>query len=352
MNRNELVVAAMSGGVDSTVAAALALESGARVVGVTLQLRECDGAGGCGSDDREQVSRVAKQLGIEHHFLDLRSEFREKVLEYSWREYRAGRTPNPCAFCNFHLKFGLLAEHARELGATAMLTGHYAMLDHEKGELRHAVDSGKDQVYFLALLTREQLKFCRMPLGSLTKSEVRVRAAALGVENAQKKESQDACFGVPGEAFSQTLAAYFAAAAVPGEIVDTNGKVLGKHQGIHLYTIGQRKGLGVAMGQPAYVVAIDPARNRVVLSTDAGLLLRHGIELDRVNMMVERPERFECLIQTRYRQKPVPGRVTLQPGGRAVLELENPVSAPAVGQVAAFYDGELVLGGGIIEKTT
>lgn len=351
MSAKPLLVAAMSGGVDSTVAAALALEAGAEVLGVTLELRECDGNGGCGSDDREQVRRVAGQLGIEHHFLDLRREFREKVLEYSWREYRAGRTPNPCAFCNFHLKFGLLAEFARKQGAEGMLTGHYAVLDHEKGELRHAVDSGKDQVYFLALLNREQLQFCRMPLGRLTKDEVRRKADALGVENARKKESQDACFGIPGEAFSQTLAAYFGAEPIPGEIVDTNGKVLGRHQGIHLYTIGQRKGLGVAMGRPAYVVAIDPAANRVVLSTDSGLLLRDVLEVARVNMTAERPERFACEVQTRYRQKPVPAMVTLLPGNCARLELETPVGAPAVGQVAAFYDGDLVLGGGIIEKT-
>lgn len=352
MSAKPLYVAAMSGGVDSTVAAALALESEARVTGVTLILRDCDGNGGCGSDDREQVTRVAAQLGIDHQFLDLRRDFREKVLEYSWNEYRAGRTPNPCAFCNFHLKFGLLAEHARVLGADAMLTGHYAILDHEKGELRHAVDTGKDQVYFLALLTREQLKFCRMPLGSLTKDEVRRRAAALGLENARKKESQDACFGVPGEAFSQTLAAYFEAAPVPGEIVDENGKVLGRHQGIHLYTIGQRKGLGVAMGRPAYVTAIDAKTGRVVLSTDSNVLLRNIIEVDRVNMMADRPEQFQCEVQTRYRQKPVPATVTLLSGARARLELNSPVTAPAVGQVAAFYDGDLVLGGGIITQTS
>jgi tRNA-specific 2-thiouridylase len=350
MTAKPLFAAAMSGGVDSTVAAALARESGARVVGITLILRDCDGSGGCGSDDREQVTRVAAQLGIEHHFLDLRGEFREKVLEYSWNEYRAGHTPNPCAFCNFHLKFGLLAEHARRLGADAMLTGHYAVLDPKKGELRHAVDTGKDQVYFLALLRREQLQFCRMPLGNLTKDEVRLKAAALGLENARKKESQDACFGVPGEAFPQALATYFDAEARPGDIVDAKGKILGHHQGIHLYTIGQRKGLGVAMGRPAYVSAIDPVRHRVVLSTDPQILLRNVIEVDQLNLMVDRPETFVCEVQTRYRQKPVAGSVTLLPGNRAAVELDVPVSAPAIGQVAAFYDGDLVLGGGIITQ--
>ncbi len=352
MSKKGVLAAAMSGGVDSSVAAALALEAGYEVIGITLELQERDQQGeACGSvDDFTQVKAVAAALGIEHRFLDLKTQFREHVLAYSWRQYREGRTPNPCAMCNFYLKFGILADYARSLGAEGLITGHYAILNHEKGELRHAADAGKDQVYFLALLTREQLKFSRMPLGNMTKNEVRKRAAELGLPNAQKKESQDACFGSEGESFPYSLGTYFNESMPPGNIVDCSGKVLGRHQGIHQYTIGQRKGLGVAMGKPAYVIGIDAVNNRVVLSTDADLLLVDEIEVSGINRIVDGPEEFKCEVQTRYRQQPVPGVVRIMPDRRALVRLEKPVSAPAIGQVAAFYDGDLVLGGGIIAK--
>lgn len=356
MTAKPLLVAAMSGGVDSSVAAELALEDGFDVVGVTLKLKDCDDSrervkACCGVDDFLQVRMVAEKLGIPHYFLDLKDEFRENVLQYAWDEYRIGRTPNPCSMCNFHLKFGHLIDYARKLGAVGLITGHYANLDHEKGELSHAADRNKDQVYFLSLLTAEQLRFCRMPLGQMTKSQVRRKAEELGLENAERQESQDACFGYKGESFSNTLANYFGEKIVSGDIIDTEGRVLGRHNGIHQYTIGQRKGLGIAMGEPAYVVKIDAENNRVVLSTDNSLLMADEIEIKDVNLSVKRDAEFECQVQTRYRQLPVTAQAKLLPNNRAFLKLHEPVSAPALGQVAAFYDADLVLGGGIIDAT-
>lgn len=356
MSAKPLLVAAMSGGVDSSVAAALSLEAGFEVVGVTLKLKECDDSrervkACCGIDDFIQVRLVAAKLGIKHYFLDLKNEFREKVLEYAWQEYRIGRTPNPCAMCNFYLKFGFLADYAAKLGAVGLITGHYAILDHEKGRLYHALDAGKDQVYFLSLLTNEQLQFCRMPLGKMKKDEVRRKAEALGLENADRQESQDACFGYRGESFANTLANYFGEQGHSGDIVDTEGNILGQHRGIHQYTIGQRKGLNVAMGKPAYVVKIDTENNRIVLSTDASLLLADKLELKNINLSVKRENEFTCQVQTRYRQRPVGAKAMLLADNRALLHLNEPVSAPAPGQVAALYDGNLVLGGGIIDCT-
>ena len=352
------LVAAISGGVDSSVAAAICLEEGYEVIGVTLKLKDCDDSrerrkACCGADDFIHARLAAAKLGIPHYFLDLKENFARDVLTYAWNEYRIGRTPNPCVMCNFHLKFGALAEYAAGLGAEGLITGHYAELERCTGgqvHLRHAADDEKDQVYFLAMLTRRQLSFCRFPLGSLTKPQVREKAASLGLSNAWKAESQDACFGYKGENFSRTLAEYFDAEMPAGEVVTEDGKVVGHHDGIHNYTIGQRKGLGIALGSPAYVKAIDAEHNRIILTTDTDHLKAVCLETGKPNWLMDMPEEFDCEAQIRYNQTPVPAHVTKQGGDKTIVTFKSPVSAPAPGQLAAFYDDRLVLGSAFIEK--
>lgn len=353
------LVAAISGGVDSSVAAAICLEAGYEVIGVTLKLKDCIDSkerrkACCGADDFIHARLAADKLGIPHYFLDLKADFARDVLAYAWNEYRIGRTPNPCVMCNFHLKFGALAEYAAGLNAEGLITGHYAKLEQRGNEvvLRHAADDDKDQVYFLAMLTRQQLAFCRFPLGDMTKKQVREKAESLGLSNAWKAESQDACFGYKGENFSRTLAEYFEAETVPGEVVNENGKVVGRHEGIHNYTIGQRKGLGIALGSPAYVAGIDPVNNRIILTTDPGRLNADRIETGKPNWLVDTPDEFDCEVQIRYNQTPVQAHVIKHVPDKTVITFQKPVTAPAPGQLAAFYDGSLVMGGAFIETVT
>ena len=355
-----LLLSAMSGGVDSSVATALALEAGYDVVGATLHLKGNEEAevlakSCCGSDDFLQVRLAAEKLGIKHEFLDRRAEFHEIVLRYSWHEYKSGRTPKPCSMCNAYIKFGLLADYARSIGAKGIITGHYANLIRNAAghnELHHAKDSAKDQIYFLALLNQKQLDFCHMPLGGMCKSEVRAKAEALGLANAKKRESQDACFGVPGEAFSHTLKKYFNETTPGGNIVDTSGKVLGFHQGIYLYTVGQRKGLNVAMGVPAYVSEIRPVSNEVVLTTNGDDLLINEVELHNMNWLDEFPDALECMVQLRYRQPPLAAKIYHLPASdQLLIKLDKAISRPALGQVGAIYAGDRLLGGGIISRS-
>lgn len=353
--RKRLVVA-MSGGVDSSVAAALCLEQGHEVIGVTLKLKDCNDSrerrkACCGLDDYIHVRLAADTLGIPHYFLDLREAFRRDVLEYAWRDYSAGRTPNPCAMCNFHLKFGALVDYAVQLGADGIVTGHYALLDHTPSgpRLYEATDSMKNQAYFLCLLNRAQLDLSYMPLGTMRKSQVREKAAELGLENANKQESQDACFGYKGEIFADTLAHYFGAEGMPGEIVDDNGAVLGAHDGIYRYTIGQRKGLGVALGRPGYVAELRLETNQVVLSTDPEKIMNGLMTVENINWICPpAASELKCEVQIRYRQQPEPATVKTLDTGRAVVEFDRLVRAIAPGQVAAFWNGRELLGGGFI----
>ncbi len=350
-----LLVSAMSGGVDSTVATALMLEAGYEVIGVTLKLKDAFTAGQCGGApaDDERIRQVAATLGIHHEFLDYRNEFRTRVLDYSWAEYRAGRTPNPCAMCNRELKFGLLAEYARQCGAAGLITGHYAdvrVLASGEVEVFPAADAGKNQVYFLSLLRREQLAYARMPLATWLKHDVRAKARELGVVNAEARESQDACFTYPGEAFPASLGRYFAYSGEPGDIVDTEGRKLGRHRGLHLYTVGQRKGLDVAMGVPAYILRLDVERNQVVLTTDAAELLCRKLVVREWNELAELPDEWMGLVQFRYRQTPRPARVRRLAADRAEVELLEPVSRPAAGQVAALFADKRLAAGAIIES--
>ena len=348
----------MSGGVDSSVAAALFIEKGYKVIGVTLKMKTCDDSrektkSCCGLDDNIQARQVAEKLGIPHRFIAVREEFSEQILRYAWNEYKSGRTPNPCVLCNHYLKFGsVLSRCAEELGADGIITGHYAIIDRGipgRARLFKGANREKDQTYFLSALTQEQLNHSYMPLGDLAKADVRAMAARIGLPNATKKESQDACFGYKDETFAMTLSRYFNDQPRPGELVDTAGQVIGKHAGIQFFTIGQRKGLGVALGRPAYVIDIDPVSNRVTVSTEPDRLLTAKFTASGMNWLDFDHDSCECEVQTRYRQ-PLQAALVKRQGDQAVVELARPLASVTPGQRLAIFQNGQLLAGGWIEK--
>ncbi len=353
------LIAAMSGGVDSSVAAALYLEKGYKVIGVTLKMKTCDDSrektkSCCGLDDNIQARMVAEKLGIPHRFISVREEFSEQILRYAWNEYKNGRTPNPCVLCNHYLKFGaVLGRFASELGAEGIITGHYAIINRDipgRARLFKGANSEKDQTYFLSALTQEQLNHSYMPLGDMAKPDVRAMAARIGLPNAAKKESQDACFGYKDETFALTLSRYFNEKPASGLLVDEGGHVLGRHEGIQFFTIGQRKGLGIALGQPAYVIDINPANNRITVSTNHNLLLTRRFTASDMNWLDFDHDSLECEIQTRYRQ-PLQKAMVRRQGDKAVVELAEPLASVTPGQRLAIYKNGQLLGGGWIEKS-
>jgi tRNA-uridine 2-sulfurtransferase len=352
------IIAALSGGVDSSVAASIYIKKGYEVIGVTLKMKSCDDTkektkSCCGLDDNVQVGLVAEKLGIAHYFLDVRKDFKEKILKYSCDEYQAGRTPNPCILCNYYLKFGALLDFAKDIDAIGIITGHYAILRHDNDnnvKLFKGLDDNKNQAYFLSALTQEQLNHSYMPLGELTKIEVRKIAAELKLPNAKKQESQDACFGYKGETFAETLSRTFNSPRISGNIVTEDGKVVGKHNGIYNFTIGQRKGLGVALGKPAYVIKIDASSNTVTISTDSSLLLADKFTAINMNWLDFPYDQLECEVQTRYRQTPIKAVVTKINGVQADVKLLTPSRAVTSGQALAVYKGEQLIAGGRIDE--
>ncbi|OGV50220.1 MAG: tRNA 2-thiouridine(34) synthase MnmA [Lentisphaerae bacterium GWF2_44_16] len=355
MNSKKKIVAAISGGVDSSVAAAIYKEKGYEVIGVTLKMKSCDEntekrKSCCGIDDDLHARTTADSIGIAHYFLDVREDFTAKVLKKGWEEYASGRTPNPCALCNRYLKFGRLLDYARKIGAEGIITGHYSIVRQNAGptySLHRGIDSQKDQSYFLFALTQEQLASTHMPLGTMTKKEVREYARRIGLPNAEKTESQDACFGIGDEAFSETLRRLFNGLPQKGFIIGDDGKALGEHNGIHLYTIGQRKGLGIALGKPAYVWKID--KGNVYLSADEGRLFSENMLVENVNWQCPaKTESFECEVQIRYRSKPVKAKLTPCGASSYMVDFEKQQRAVTPGQAAVFYDGDKLLGGGWI----
>ena len=347
------VVVALSGGVDSAAAALLAQQSGCEVVGATLDLvpaePEWQQAWGCGGEDRRIIRQVAEKLGIEHHFINGAAEFEKRVLEKCFSEYSLGRTPNPCVLCNPLIKFGLLIEFARSINAVALLTGHYAGFSPERLIMR-GEDARKDQSYFLYRLPREVLEFIDFPVGRLCKLEVRGLAEAAGLPVAHRADSQDACFVFPGESFAETLFRRFKGHPHKGNFVYQE-KVVGRHGGIHRCTIGQRKGLNVARGVPAYVKSIDPVSAEVELVTDQTLLNRREFCISNTNFQcaVLPDASEELLIQIRYRTPAQPGHIRAVAPDRFVIELNEPARAITPGQSAVIYRQKTLLGGGIID---
>lgn len=360
-NNNKKVLMAMSGGIDSTVAAMLLQEQGYELVGVTYRTfdnisRGCmeKEKGCCSVDSLFEAKRMAQDLGFEHHILDIRQDFKDTVITNFIDEYLHGRTPNPCVICNSTIKWGKLIQTADELGCQYIATGHYARIGYEEGQyfLRKGADISKDQTYFLWTLTQENLARTIFPLGELTKPEVRKIAFDHGYEKLSKKgESQEICF-IPDNDYRAFLAEHvenFHEKYGPGDFVDTNGKRLGSHKGFPNYTIGQRKGLGIALGQPMFVVAIHPDTNTVVLGTKDELQGK-TFYAKNINLMKYKtlPEGLEVTAKIRYRNE---GKLaSLFPEGERIrVVFHESIDSITPGQSAVFYENEDVVGGGIIE---
>jgi tRNA-specific 2-thiouridylase len=366
------VVVGMSGGVDSSVAAALLKEQGYDVIGVMLRLwseppvYDEDGVAlttenkCCSLESVSDARRVANQLDIPFYIVNVEEPFRETIVDYFYDEYAAGRTPNPCLRCNRQIRFTLLLERALALGADYLATGHYVRVDNDPQtglrRLRRAVDASKDQSYVLHVLSQWQLQHALFPLGDYTKSEVRAMAAERGLPVATKAESQEICFIAANDyrGFMRRYAGETGRAApAGGTIVDESGARLGTHEGLAYYTIGQRKGLGVSAREPLHVLKLDAARNAVVVGPAAALDRREFAVRETTWPSGTAPtEPVEVMVKVRYKAAPAPGVVTPLPDGRASVTLHEPLRAITPGQAAVFYadeDGDEVLGGGLIE---
>jgi tRNA-specific 2-thiouridylase len=354
------VVAAMSGGVDSSVVAGLLAKEGYDVVGVTLQLYDHSDAtrkrnACCAGQDIHDAKRVAERLGIAHYVLDYEERFRRAVMEDFAQSYARGETPIPCVRCNERVKFGDLLALTHELGADALATGHYVrrVPGGSGPELHRAQDESRDQSYFLFATTREQLSMLRFPLGDLPKTKVRDIATEFGLRNANKPDSQDICF-VPQGRYSDVVKRLRPGAAEPGEIVDCEGRVLGPHPGIIHFTVGQRKGLGLAGNEePLFVLRLDAQTRQVVVGPRDQLRTRN-IKLAQVNWLGDgRPETVVCRVKVRSTRGATSARVSALAGNAAEVELMDGEDAVAPGQACVFYEenGTRVLGGGWITKT-
>jgi tRNA-uridine 2-sulfurtransferase len=353
------VLVAMSGGVDSAVAAALLVEQGHEVTGVTLKLwclgqapaapRAC-----CTLEAIEDARGVARRLGFAHHVIEAGETFRARVLQPFLDDYAAGRTPYPCALCNQHLKFGELVRLADSIGADRLATGHYARLEADGDgapTLLRAADADKDQSYALALTPRAVLPRLAFPLGGLAKSEVRAHARRLGLALAAKPESQDLCF-VPDRDYAGFATATLGETrgTAPGPFLDADGRRLGTHRGILRYTVGQRRGLGIAAAEPLYVLAVDAARNAVVLGPRAALDAP-GLVAAGVNWLGAPPaDEARATVRIRYNHRGVGATLRPRLDGACEARFDAPQAAVTPGQLAVFYDGERVLGGGPIER--
>src|SRR5436190_11608778 len=348
------VLVAMSGGVDSSVAACLLAEQGYDVLGSHMRLVHTGGVdhGCCGPSAEADARAVAERAGFRFEVADLSYEFRATVLEDFLGEHQAGRTPNPCARCNAAIKFGAFLRRADDLGMDFVATGHYVRTARDAGGIWHlhrGADASKDQSYMLHMLGQEQLSRALFAVGGQPKSVTREQAGRLGLPVAAKPDSQEVCF-VPGADHAAFLERHAPGLVREGDVVDPEGRVLGRHRGAFRYTIGQRRGLGVSTGERSYVVDVDGAAGRVVVGPGE-LLARRGLEADRVSWVAGRAPAdgpFECDVGVRYRGEEVPAVVTTSDPGRALVEFRSPQRAIAPGQSVGFYRGHEVLGGGRI----
>ncbi len=354
--KNKKVAIGMSGGVDSSVAAALLIEEGYEVIGITMRLWDGEKCGSLSSLD--DAAYVCQKLGIEHHVVDFREEFESNVIEYFIREYQCGRTPNPCIACNKFLKFDAMLSRAKKLGADYIATGHYANVEFSKEAnrylLKRSSSLAKDQTYVLYSLTQEQLSRMLMPLGKIKdKDETRKIAEDLGLITAKKPDSMEICF-IPDNDYASFISRRTGIPNKEGNFVDLNGNILGRHKGIINYTIGQRKGLGIAFGEPMFVLRIDAEKNEIVLGKKGTEFSSSLIATD-LNFIP-----FESLTEpilvnakVRYSAKESPAKVTPISGGSALVEFEAPQRAITPGQAVVFYsaDGTTVIGGGIIKSS-
>ncbi|SMC59524.1 tRNA 2-thiouridine(34) synthase MnmA [Sporomusa malonica] len=355
------VVVAMSGGVDSSLTAALLVHQGYDVIGATMQIWEKDqnednpdSRGCCSLSAVDDARQVANKLGIPYYVLNFRDMFQETVVDYFMAEYSAGRTPNPCIACNRYVKFEGLLSKALALGAQYVATGHYAQIMYneelQRYILRKGIDPAKDQSYALYHLNQQTLRHFLMPLGSFEKTETRKMAKELGLSVADKPDSQEICF-VPNDDYKAFLKERIPESLKQGLIVDTAGKVLGKHQGVQLYTVGQRKGLGLAVGKPLYVVALDAERNRVVVGSDKDVFASELIAGDLNFITIDQLDE-PLAVEAKIRYSAPPAQATVIPlgNGQVNVKFEVPQRAITPGQSVVFYHGDTVVGGGIIIK--
>ena len=353
------VVVGMSGGVDSSVAAWLLKQQGYEVIGVTMQIWQDEeeavmeeNGGCCGLSAVDDARRVAAQLDIPYYVMNFKDVFREKVMDYFTAEYVSGRTPNPCIACNRYVKWEALLKRSLDIGADYIATGHYARIEqlpNGRMAVRQSVTAAKDQTYALYNLTQGQLKHTLMPVGDYTKDQIRAVAEAAGLPVAHKPDSQEICF-VPDNDYASFIEGYGAKVPPEGNFVSTDGRILGRHKGITHYTIGQRKRLGIAFGEPMFVTEIRPDTNEVVLGRSNEVFSQRLVCRNLNWMAIEEPkEEITVRAKIRYNHQGALCHVKVQPDGSAVCEFPEPVRAVTPGQAVVFYDGEYVIGGGTIE---